>query len=155
MEIELSGGAAFNFKVDVMLGQLAQGPGGAGFVRELRESDHTVTFVPTTGDNRTIFDSGPNSQNGVGTGATVYFNTSQERGNWDETGKAERPAFVGLGHEAVGHVLAGMRGEAPADHYDAEADAISRENVVRQEHDLPRAVPPTAPPEAPLEEEPK
>lgn len=131
--------------VAIDLTKIMSEPGGAAMIQELHQSEHVVTIAPTEGLNRTRFDSGPDSQNGVGTGSTIRFNTEQTRGNLDETGSAERPAFVGLAHEAVGHALAGVRGEAPADHYEAEADATSRENVVGEEHNLPAAAPQTDP----------
>jgi uncharacterized protein RhaS with RHS repeats len=142
-----------NFIVDVALdiAEIMSEPGGAAMIQELHQSEHVVTIVPTEGPNQTRFDSA-DAQNGRGSGSTVRFNTEQTRGNRDETGSSERPRFIGLAHETVGHALAGVRGEAPVgDHYEAEADAISRENIVREEHGLPLAVPATPPPEPPEE----
>ncbi|MBL8536615.1 MAG: hypothetical protein JNM59_04360 [Hyphomonadaceae bacterium] len=128
------------FIVDVALdlAKLMSEPGGAALVRELHASEHVITIVPGT-QNTTVFQSQEGSNDGTGTGATVYFNPDQTRGNRDVEGNAQRPSFVGLGHE-LGHSRDAVRGED--DPQNPETSAVRTENVIRREHGLPQVPPP-------------
>jgi len=149
-EVWIRGNAEFHRRVNEDIRRGESGPKGREYWGELRESEHRVTIVPGE-RNETVFDNPEAAQNGEGSGATIYYNPDQTRGNWDETGSSEREPYVGLVHEGPGHALAGVRGEDPVNRHDAEVDAISRENEIRSEQGLPLAVPPAPPPPPPDE----
>jgi hypothetical protein len=130
----------FRFAVSDAKSIIMSGPAGERYMQELIDSDRTIVLTRSAGANAFQPFNEELAQNGVGTGGILYYNPDRTEGNWDETGGKERPPWVGLAHEAVGHAIAAIRGEEPVGQTDREMDAIDRENEVRREHDLPEAV---------------
>lgn len=78
-----------------------------------------------------------------GSGGTIYFNPYKSIGPLDTRGSINRPAYIGLGHELLGHGLDANRGTtdytpiAGQDFSVSENFATHVENQLRAEHWLP------------------
>jgi RHS repeat-associated protein len=147
LEFEIQGDATFQQQIRNFIATIDSKSAGHAYLNELRASPFRQVFVPGP-TNQTRALTGPDSMNGKGAGSTYEINPAQKDSGKDSTGNTQRPGFIGVAHETVGHGIENARGQHVPKALDNSIDripksekaAIQRENEVRKEHSIPERV---------------
>jgi RHS repeat-associated protein len=147
LEFEIEGDKAFQAQIRSFIATIDSKPACHAYLNELRASPFRQVFVPGSA-NQTRALNGPDSMNGKGAGSKYESNPAQKDSGKDSTGNTQRPGFIGVAHETVGHGIENARGQHVPKALDNSIDripksekaAIQRENEVRKEHSIPERV---------------
>jgi hypothetical protein len=118
------------------LNTLGQGAEGGKLLSEMVNSTVNTTIVQSSDGNSYTPDA-------TGNGGTVGFDPSSGQGGLDTRGSRDRPSYIGLGHELLGHGLDNQRGTLNTRTIPgagipyAEQFSTHIENILRAEHLLP------------------
>ncbi|MEN3369081.1 MAG: hypothetical protein V7609_1224, partial [Verrucomicrobiota bacterium] len=147
LEFEIQDDEQFKAQIVAQLATIDSKAAGHAYLNELRATPFQMIIVPGA-TNVTQALNGPDSLNGKGSGSIFRINPSQQDSGKDSTGSTQRPPFIGVAHETVGHGIENARGQHVPKALDnsidripkSERDAVSRENEVRKEHAIPERV---------------
>jgi hypothetical protein len=142
-------------KTVAALDELSIGKVGNAALSELISSQNVFNIRKTSGSNsfrpKSVAQAGlalnpnlPNGFNVSGTGGTIFFNPNSTSGGLNTRGETSRPAFIGLGHELLGHGLSANRGFADYRVANSQFPGVTNdeffacdmENRIRAEHFL-------------------
>lgn len=132
------GGKVKGFLKDAVgaLNTLAEGDEGGKDLKEMESSTVNTSIVHSSDGNSY-------SPDATGHGGTVNFDPSSGQGGLDTKGSGDRPSYIGLGHELLGHGLDNERGTLNTGMIPgagipyAEQFSTHIENMLRAEHLLP------------------
>ena len=144
-EIKVAGSDEFKKVVQKDLAKIDSGKGGHALISTAQTEKKVITIVQSDGPNQTAR---PTNSNATPVDSTVRYNPTLTVGGRDVKGGNTRPAFVGLAHE-LGHAVAAAQGNHSNERGPvvlgtsppSEKQAMSAEQAVRQDHNLPARAP--------------